>query len=586
MYRRKPFWMLLMVLFAVVVSVPMQRLGGTVLAQDATPTPAAEEEMAAEEMAAEEIEPDLRTAYVHADLVRPGRLIMSARGNHWIYDSVAPLNGPNEAMNPLDAMLGALLSCGMFIYEAVGIEQEIEITHLSATATGELDTRGVSGAADVNPRLRSFEVTMNVDGPSADEAAMMAEAFSVRCPIYTTLAKAAPISITNVVDGEEQEPFATEEDPIIADDEADDVELQLGRPAASGRMVEFGRALISARGNHWIFDSVPPINGPNEEVNPLDALLGALPACGIMIYEAAARENDIPLYAVHADVEGDLDPRGVAGANVNPRIRAFRVTMHVDGPTMEEAEFLADEYRARCPIYTTFERSAPIELTNRMIGEGTAVLVTSFTYDLEADDYIAEVSPLTDAFAALDGQVWKIWTINEEDSRGGGIFLFENAAARQAFLDGELFGMVQAHPALSEFKVETYDVVRGESLATSAPLMAADTEGVSAEDVEAGVVLQITFSYNVPTEEFMAEVSPLTEGFAAAEGLTWKIWSMDAENSQFSGILYFADEASTDAFLESDLAETLTTHPALSDFEITTYNVMVEESLGTAAPIE
>jgi len=41
--------MLLMVLFAVVVSVPMQRLGGTVLAQDATPTPAAEEEEMVEE---------------------------------------------------------------------------------------------------------------------------------------------------------------------------------------------------------------------------------------------------------------------------------------------------------------------------------------------------------------------------------------------------------------------------------------------------------------------------------------------------------------------------------------------------------
>ena len=260
--------------------------------------------------------------------------------------------------------------------------------------------------------------------------------------------------------------------------------------------------------------------------------------------------------------------------------------MFVGADNEEDAQFLVDEWLARCPIYNTLIRATDIEVTHELIGEGTAVLVISFTFDLETDDYIAEVSPLTDAFAALDGQMWKIWTINEEESRGGGIFLFEDAAARQAYLDGELFGMVQAHPALSEFKVETYDIVREESLATNGPLMAADTEGVSAEDVEAGVVLQITFNYNVSTEEFMAEVSPLAEAFAAAEGLNWKIWSMDEENSQFSGILYFADEASVDAFLESDLAETVTTHPALSDFEITTYNVMVEESLGTAAPIE
>lgn len=361
---------------------------GSVMAQNATPTPAAEEEETAaeEEMTEAEEEEDLQlvTATVHADLVRPGRLIMSARGNHWIYDSVAPLNGPNEAVNPMDGILGALISCGMFIYEAVGIENEIALDSILATATGELDLRGVSGAAEVNPRIRAFSVTMNVEGPTADEAAMMAEAFSLRCPIYTTLAMSAPIEVINVVDGEEQEPFATEATPITETDEAEDVELELARPSASGRMVDFGRALLSARGNHWIYDSVPPINGPNEEVNPLDALVGALPACGIMVYEAVARDEDIPLHSINATVEADLDPRGVAGANVNPRIRAFRVTMNVDGPSAEEAEMMLEAWRARCPVYTTFERSAPIEITNVVAETETAVEDEAETSDIPA----------------------------------------------------------------------------------------------------------------------------------------------------------------------------------------------------------
>ena len=134
----------------------------------------------------------LVTATVNADLVRPGRVLMSARGNHWIYDSVPPINGPNEAVNPLDATLGALISCGMFIYEAVAIENYISLDHVSAIATGELDPRGVAGAA-VNPRIRAFHVTMNVEGPNAEEAQMMAAAFSERCPIHTTLARSAPI---------------------------------------------------------------------------------------------------------------------------------------------------------------------------------------------------------------------------------------------------------------------------------------------------------------------------------------------------------------------------------------------------------
>ncbi len=48
----------------------------------ALPTPALAQEG--------EMEPDLVTATVQADLVQPGRVLLSARGNHWIYDSVPP----------------------------------------------------------------------------------------------------------------------------------------------------------------------------------------------------------------------------------------------------------------------------------------------------------------------------------------------------------------------------------------------------------------------------------------------------------------------------------------------------------------
>lgn len=372
MYRRISIAMA-SVLIVLLLAAGAVMGNGTAQTASPTPTPMPEQESEAEaaDAMAEEVEEEdvqLVTAKVSADLVRPGRVLMSARGNHWIYDSVPPLNGPNEEVNPLDGLLTALGACGMYIYEAVGREQHIPVNHLSSTVTGEFDGRGVAGAA-VNPRLRAFHVTMNVEGPNAEQAAMMAEAFGKRCPIYTTLSRSAPISVTNVVMGVAQEPISTEADPIVDYDEMDELEPELGKPSASGVMFGFGRSVMSARGNHWIYDSVPPIHGPNEEVNPLDAFAGALPACGIMIYEAAARENEIALNSIRADVEADLDPRGVAGADVNPRVRAFRVTMHVDGPTAEEAEMLADEFSRRCPIYTTFERSAPIEVVNEVAEE-------------------------------------------------------------------------------------------------------------------------------------------------------------------------------------------------------------------------
>lgn len=575
-------------------NLPATTIQAAPIFQDATPTPAPEEEAeteeameeteeaeGAEEVAAEE-DLQLVTAKVAADLVQPGRVLMSARGNHWVYDSVPPLNGPNEEVNPLDAILTSLIACGMYIYEAVGIEEEIETSNLSATAQGEFDPRGVAGVA-VNPRIRAISVTMNVDGPTVEEAAMMAAAYSQRCPIYTTLSLSLPITVTNVVDGEEQEPLATEADPIV-DNDADEVELELAKPAASGRMIEFGRSVMSARGNHWIYDSVPPINGPNEEVNPLDALVGALPACGIMVYEAVAREQDIALNAINATVEADLDPRGVAGADVNPRIRAFRTTMYVDGPTIEEAEMMADEWRARCPIYTTYERSAPIEVTNVLIGaeESSVILEVDFTYDFAtAETYVAEVAPLAEAYAAVEGLVWKAWTLNEEEQRAGAVYLFASADTRTAYLESDLAAMVASHPALSDFRVQEYSIMAAESMVTHAPVggeITNDAAGI-------GTMLQVNFSYNVPMEDYIAEVSPLAEQFAAAEGLRWKIWALDEENSQFSGILFFDTPEDVQTFVESELAAAIMNHPALSDFSVMPYSILGAESLTTRAPV-
>lgn len=375
--HRRPY---LILLFALALVLSAALPSATVLAvppqQDATPTPEPEEEPATmddaetgEETTEETTDEDVQlvTATTLADLVRPGRVLMSARGNHWIYDSVPPIDGPNEEVNPLDGMLGALLSCGLYIYEAVAAENHIAFNHASGRVSGQLDPRGVAGV-EVNPRVRAFEMTINVEGPSAEEAAMMAEAVSQRCPIFTTLNRSAPITVTNIVYGEAQEPTTFPENPLV-DDTTDESMLELARPVAYARMIETGRSMVSARGNHWIYDSVPPINGPNEEVNPLDAFIGALPACGIMIYEAVAREEGITLNAINGTVEADLDPRGVAGADVDPRIRALRVTMNVDGPTMEEADMMAEQFSQRCPIYTTFERAAPIEITNVMMGD-------------------------------------------------------------------------------------------------------------------------------------------------------------------------------------------------------------------------
>jgi len=123
-----------------------------------------------------------------------------------------------------------------------------------------------------------------------------------------------------------------------------------------------GRSMVKARNHHVIIDSPPPLGGPNEAINPIEILLSALGSCGVLVAEKVADEMDITLTKVSATVEGDLDPRGVKGAKVNPHIQVFRVKLSLTGPTKEEAQKLVAAIKTRCPVYTTLERAAPIEL--------------------------------------------------------------------------------------------------------------------------------------------------------------------------------------------------------------------------------
>ena len=83
----------------------------------------------------------------------------------------------------------------------------------------------------------------------------------------------------------------------------------------------------------------------------------------MLVSEKVAKEMNFPLTGAAATVEGDLDPRGVKGENVNPRIQAFRVNLKLEGVTKQQADQLVAAIGKRCPVYTTLERAAPIEVT-------------------------------------------------------------------------------------------------------------------------------------------------------------------------------------------------------------------------------
>jgi uncharacterized OsmC-like protein len=122
-----------------------------------------------------------------------GRAIVETRQHHFIIDSPPPLGGPNEELNPLDILLAALATCGTFVIETAAREMKIPLKSVHVDAEGDFDPRGVKGEPGVDPRITEFRVKVELDGASPDQTNSLIEQFKARCPVYTTLSRAAPV---------------------------------------------------------------------------------------------------------------------------------------------------------------------------------------------------------------------------------------------------------------------------------------------------------------------------------------------------------------------------------------------------------
>ncbi|MFH1965199.1 MAG: YdhR family protein [Acidobacteriota bacterium] len=87
-------------------------------------------------------------------------------------------------------------------------------------------------------------------------------------------------------------------------------------------------------------------------------------------------------------------------------------------------------------------------------------------------------------------------------------------------------------------------------------------------------ILQINFRFNVSRAEYEEVADELAQSFADLSGLRWKIWLMNEAESEAGGIYLFEDETSVQSFLNGPLATQVTSHPAISDFSVKTFDVM------------
>lgn len=98
------------------------------------------------------------------------------------------------------------------------------------------------------------------------------------------------------------------------------------------------------------------------------------------------------------------------------------------------------------------------------------MLQLNFKFSVTGDEYTQAVSPLAEKFAVVPGLRWKIWIINEAESEAGGIFMFDDEASLKNLLEGPLAAQVTSHPALSDFSVKLFDVMKDVTAITRGPV--------------------------------------------------------------------------------------------------------------------
>jgi len=81
-------------------------------------------------------------------------------------------------------------------------------------------------------------------------------------------------------------------------------------------------------------------------------------------------------------------------------------------------------------------------------------------------EYRGLANHVAGAIAAVPGLLWKVWILDQERGRGGGVYLFVDRAAATAYLEGPIVSRLRANPAVASVEVRLFDVLDGPSTIT------------------------------------------------------------------------------------------------------------------------
>jgi hypothetical protein len=101
-------------------------------------------------------------------------------------------------------------------------------------------------------------------------------------------------------------------------------------------------------------------------------------------------------------------------------------------------------------------------------------IVTFHLDGIGETEYGAAVEDLLPTFAGMPGLVSKVWLADAGDGTYGGVYVWDDRTAMEAYLDGEVFAALRANPALAGVQSRDFGVLEWATRVTGALAPAAD----------------------------------------------------------------------------------------------------------------
>lgn len=121
----------------------------------------------------------------------------------------------------------------------------------------------------------------------------------------------------------------------------------------------------SAREFKYTIDEPENLGGTNEGMNPAESLLCALGACKCIVAKILSKGHKINLEKLKVEMEGEIDPDGFTGKNINAKIGFSKITTKYiikTSNTREEINDFIFRVEHDCPMKDTIVNAPEMHL--------------------------------------------------------------------------------------------------------------------------------------------------------------------------------------------------------------------------------